>query len=85
MLDLRRNPAVSLTRREGDEKFLAKGELIVTTSRRGENAQHKSSGRVRPGTAAGSAGQWLQRQRLGVVAGCAEDLERTDRWREDIR
>ena len=80
VLDLRHNPGGLLDQAvKVSEKFLAKGELIVTTEgrRKGENAQHKSSGRsARPDLPLVVLVNGYSASASEIVAGCMKDLER---------
>jgi len=80
VLDLRHNPGGLLDQAvKVSEKFLAKGELIVTTEgrRKGENSQHKSSGRsARPELPLVVLVNSYSASASEIVAGCMKDLER---------
>ena len=80
VLDLRHNPGGLLDQAvKVSEKFLAKGELIVTTEgrRKGENAKHKSSGRsARPELPLVVLVNGYSASASEIVAGCMKDLER---------
>ena len=80
VLDLRHNPGGLLDQAvKVSEKFLAKGELIVSTEgrRKGENSQHKSSGRnSRPELPMVILVNGYSASASEIVAGCMKDLER---------
>ena len=79
MLDLRHNPGGLLDQAvKVSEKFLAKGELIVTTEgrRKGENAQHKSQRSARPELPLVVLVNGYSASASEIVAGCMKDLER---------
>ena len=80
ILDLRHNPGGLLDQAvKVSEKFLAKGELIVTTEgrRKGENSMHKSSGRnARPELPLVVLVNEFSASASEIVAGCMKDLKR---------
>ena len=80
IIDLRNNPGGLLDQAvKVSEKFLAKGELIVSTEgrRKGENSQHKSSGRnSRPELPMVILVNGYSASASEIVAGCMKDLER---------
>ena len=80
VLDLRHNPGGLLDQAvKVCEKFLAQGELIVTTEgrRKGENSMHKSSGRnARPELPLVVLVNEFSASASEIVAGCMQDLKR---------
>ena len=80
VLDLRHNPGGLLDQAvKVCEKFLAQGELIVTTEgrRKSENSMHKSSGRyARPELPLVVLVNEFSASASEIVAGCMQDLKR---------